>query len=386
MTISENFLPTELPVAGRLVAVIGHGPAAAVTAAALLEQGARVRVVAGRRADLTPSLADLAARSRIELVCSEYAAAVLDGAWLVYPRTGDRGLDRQISRDAQRARIWCIEPPTSVPRHAGEAGRVSIVGGGPGDPGLITVRGRQVLASADVVIHDRLAPLSLLAGLPSSTVLIDAAKLPGGTAMAQADINSHLLEHASQGKHVVRLKGGDPFVFGRGMEEVDACTAAGIPVEVVPGVSSATGVPALAGISLTHRGVAHAFTVVSGHLAPESDRSQLDWAAMARSGATLVLMMAVETLPSITSTLIAAGMDPSTPAATVQDGASARQAVVPSVLGRLAQDAAGVRPPAVTVIGPMAGRLADVSGSRLPEVGDCRYENTVAAAVDGKLA
>jgi uroporphyrin-III C-methyltransferase len=368
--MARDTLLVELPVADRLVVVAGHGPDAAALTAALLERGARVRVAAGDRTELTPSLADLAARGRVMLVARSCTSADLADAWLVYPRTGDPAEDLRIADEARRARVWCVPANRAAngratngnghrPDAAGTVGAVTIVGGGPGDPELITVRGLRALGAADVVVHDRLAPLALLADLPATTTLIDAAKLPGGTAMPQAEINRQLIEHARLGLRVVRLKGGDPFVFGRGMEEVDACRAAGIPVTVVPGVTSATAVPGLAGITLTHRGLAHAFTVVSGHLAPNSDRSRLDWAAMARSGATLVLLMAVETLPTITESLLAAGMDPNTPAATVQEGGTPRQTMVRSVLGRLVADTARVRPPAVTVIGPAVAHRAE---------------------------
>jgi uroporphyrin-III C-methyltransferase len=384
MTTSEA-LPLELPVVGRLAVVTGRGPRAAAAAAALLGRGARVRVVAGPAADPTPSLADLAARGRIELICHRCTATDLDGAWLVYPRDDDPAENARISAAAYCARIWSVEAAVGEGRASGTTGTVTIVGGGPGDAGLITVRGSRALSTADVVVHDRLAPLSLLADLPPTTLLIDAAKLPGGTAMPQAEINQHLIEQARLGRHVVRLKGGDPFVFGRGMEEVDACVGAGIPVDVVPGVTSAVGVPGLAGISLTHRGLAHAFTVVSGHLAPESDRSGLDWATMAHSGATLVLMMAVQTLPSITAALLAAGMDPQTPAATIQDGGSARQVVVRSVLNRLADDAAGIRPPAVTVIGIVAAHVAGYDGVPVGS-GERLAPSMASSAVDGGVA
>jgi uroporphyrin-III C-methyltransferase len=210
------------------------------------------------------------------------------------------------------------------------------------------------------VVFDRLAPVALLADLPATTMLIDASKVPGGRSMPQDQINGHLVEHALAGRRVVRLKGGDAFVFGRGMEEVESCVAAGVPVEVVPGVSSVTGVPALAGISLTQRGITHAFTVVSGHVAPETDPSRVDWGALAKAGATLVLVMAVETMPQIAASLLAAGMDPDVPTVTVQEGGSARQRIVRSTLSRLAADTADVRPPAITVVGEVVGRRVDV--------------------------
>ncbi|CAN5240369.1 uroporphyrinogen-III C-methyltransferase [soil metagenome] len=352
-------LSLTVSVADRLVVIVGAGPRAAAATAAALDRGALVRVISGTNQQPTASLSDLAQRGKIDLVTRHYRCHFLQGAWLVYPRTGDPELDERVTSDATKARIWCVQnsPPAPAEVRSPE-GKVSIVGGGPGDPGLITVRGIQLLERADVVIHDRLAPVSLLSDLPATTIVIDAAKSPGGAGMAQAEINRHMVDHAHLGRHVVRLKGGDPFVFGRGLEEAEACAAAGVAVEVVPGVTSAISVPALAGISLTHRGIAHAFTVISGHLAPDSDRSRLDWAAMVASGVTLVLMMAVETLPSIAAALLAAGMDPDTPTVSIQDGASPRQTVVHSRLGRLARDASAIKPPAITVIGPVVARQA----------------------------
>ena len=154
---------------------------------------------------------------------------------------------------------------------------MAIIGGGPGDPGLITVRGRQLLAEADVVLTDRLAPRSLLDELRDDVEIIDAGKIPYGRAMAQEHINAALISHAQAGRFVARLKGGDPFVFGRGAEEVLACLRAGVPVTVVPGVTSAVGVPASAWIPVTHRGVAQEFHVVSVHVPPGDERSTVNW-------------------------------------------------------------------------------------------------------------
>ena len=159
---------------------------------------------------------------------------------------------------------------------------VALVGGGPGDPELITVRGRRLLARADVVVVDRLAPRELLDELPPHVEVVDAAKIPYGRAASQDVINATLIEQAKAGKFVVRLKGGDSYVFGRGYEELLACAAAGVPVTVVPGVTSAFAVPAVAGVPVTHRGVAHEVVVVSGHVAPDDERSLVDWNALAR--------------------------------------------------------------------------------------------------------
>jgi uroporphyrin-III C-methyltransferase len=242
--------------------------------------------------------------------------------------------------------------PGSAPR-----GRVVLVGGGPGDPGLITVRGRERLAEADVVVVDRLAPLAVLDGLRADVEVIDVGKIPRGRFTPQESINDLLVQHARAGRTVVRLKGGDPFVFGRGREEVDACVAAGVPVEIVPGVTSAVAVPGLVGVPATHRGLSQGFTVVSGHAAPGDPGSTLDWAALARGGTTLVLLMAVETLPAIAAALLAGGLDAATPVACVEDGGLPTQRVLAGTLesaGAVAR-AGHLRPPAVIVVGAVAG-------------------------------
>jgi histidinol-phosphate aminotransferase len=235
-------------------------------------------------------------------------------------------------------------------------GRVTLVGGGPGDPGLITVRGAERLAEADVVITDRLVPVRVLENLAPGSTVVDAAKIPGTPGPSQDRINRLIVEHALAGRRVVRLKGGDPYVFGRGMEEVEACRAAGVPVEVVPGVSSSVAAPALAGIPVTHRGLTQGFTVVSGHLPPDDPASTVDWAALARSGPTLVLLMAVRTLPAITATLLDAGLPADTPAACVENGGTPRQRVLTGDLAEIADIARDghLRAPAVTVIGAVA--------------------------------
>jgi uroporphyrin-III C-methyltransferase/precorrin-2 dehydrogenase/sirohydrochlorin ferrochelatase len=193
----------------------------------------------------------------------------------------------------------------------------------------------------------------LLAELGAHVEVIDASKIPYGRAMAQQAINDVLIEHARAGRFVVRLKGGDPYVFGRGFEEVEACVAAGVACTVVPGISSAIAVPALAGIPVTHRGVAHEFSVVSGHIGPDDPESLTDWAALARMRGTIVLLMAVDKLPAITAALVEYGRDAATPAAVVQEGSTAGQRVIRAPLGELAAAArqAGIRPPAIAVIG-----------------------------------
>ncbi len=239
---------------------------------------------------------------------------------------------------------------------------VALVGGGPGDPGLITVRGRQLLADAEVVVTDRLAPRSLLDELPPDVEIIDAAKIPYGRAMAQDHINAALIENALAGRFVVRLKGGDPFVFGRGAEEVLACARAGVPVTVVPGVTSATAVPAAAFVPVTHRGLTQQFHVVSAHVAPGDERSTIDWAALGRSTGTIVLLMAVERLGAIADTLIRHGRVSTTPVTVIQDGTLPTQHTVTATLGTVADQAAatGIRPPAVVVVGEVVNIAAQI--------------------------
>jgi uroporphyrin-III C-methyltransferase len=235
-------------------------------------------------------------------------------------------------------------------------GVVTLVGGGPGDAGLVTVAGRDAIAAADVILTDRLVPRAALEWARPGAEIIDVAKVPGGRSTEQEEINRLLIEHAKAGNDVVRFKGGDSFVFGRGGEELVACADAGIEARVIPGVSSATAVPAVAGIPLTHRGLTQAFTVVSGHVPPGHPDSTVDWAALARSGSTLVVLMGVRTLPLITAALLDGGLAPSTPAAVVADGALPSQRVIRADVTTIATAAheAGVGPPAVTVIGDVA--------------------------------
>ncbi|MFJ5600219.1 uroporphyrinogen-III C-methyltransferase [Micromonospora parva] len=239
------------------------------------------------------------------------------------------------------------------------AGRVALVGAGPGDPELITVKGWRLLTEADVVVADRLVPGLLLDELRPDVELVDASKIPYGPSRAQEEINQILVDRALAGAVVVRLKGGDPYVFGRGGEELLACTAAGVPVTVVPGVTSSIAAPAAAGIPVTHRGVAHEFTVVSGHLAPDSPASLVRWDALAGLHGTLVILMGLKNLAAITATLIAHGRPPQTPAAVVQEATTGTQRILRSTLGEVAADllAADLRPPAVVVVGDVVGTL-----------------------------
>ena len=393
--------PVSLRLAGRRVVVVGGGTVALRRVAGLRAAGADVLVVAP---ELSTSLADLAARGLITAHRSHYQVSDLAGAWLVLACTDQPAVNAAVAADAERLRVWCVraddaeasaawtpavgrtlEATIAVnaarnPRRAatlrdlcvdtveaaardgsatvppGAGGQVWIIGGGPGDPGLITVAGMQRLRTADVVITDRLAPASLLADLAPEVLVIDAAKVPGGASARQEAINAALIEHARAGRSVVRLKGGDPFVFGRGMEEVEACRAAGVPVAVVPGVSSAVSVPASAGIPVTHRGLSQGFTVVSGHVSPSDPRSTVNWGALARSGTTLVLLMAVEHLAAIADTLIAAGLPAGTASACVADGWTDGQQVVSAPLSGLAAAVRNraITSPAVVVVGDTA--------------------------------
>ena len=408
--------PVGLRLHGRRVVVVGGGQVAHRRVAGLLEAGARVTVVSPA---LTPALEAMVEPGRLTWVRLPYAPGDLAGAWYAVAATDDPVVNAAVVEEAERDRIFCARADDrsassawtpAVGRHgelvvgvhgggdpqravgvrdavvsgltdgsiADRAGRpepgrrsggVVLVGGGPGDPGLITVRGRQALAQADVVIADHLAPLSLLASLPADVEVIDASKLPRGRSMGQEHINELLVQRALAGKRVVRLKGGDPFVFGRGREEIDACSAAGVPVEVVPGVTSAIAVPALAGIPVTHRGLTHEFVVVSGHLPPGHPDSLVDWAAIGRLRGTVVVLMGVETAPAIAAALVENGRSPDTPVGIVADGSTATQRTIRTTLAGLPRVVAaeGVRPPAVFVIGNVVG----LSGKTPPaDLGD----------------
>lgn len=237
-------------------------------------------------------------------------------------------------------------------------GHVTLVGGGPGAWDLITLRGLRALEAADVILTDHLGPTDELARLCDLTgkTVIDVSKLPYGRQVAQEETNRLLVEHARAGRRVVRLKGGDPFVFGRGHEEVIACSASGVPCEVVPGVTSAISVPGAAGIPVTQRGMVHSFTVVSGHLPPGHPGSLVDWAALARAGGTISVIMGVRNVGAITATLADAGLSPATPAAVIQEGTTTGQRSFRCTLGTLAATMAdhGVEAPAVYVIGDVA--------------------------------
>jgi uroporphyrin-III C-methyltransferase/precorrin-2 dehydrogenase/sirohydrochlorin ferrochelatase len=359
------------------------------------------------------ALEGLAERGQIDWHQRPYEPGDLHGAWLAMACTNVAAVNAEVLAAADKARIFCLraddasgasawmpatgrsgratvsvhadrdphtaaalrdaavaavetalrqDPKRLTQRRAQAAGsgRVILVGGGPGDPELLTLKGFQALADADVVVVDRLAPLAVLDGLREGVEIIDVSKVPRGRFTPQEEINDFMVSRAREGRVVVRLKGGDPFVFGRGMEEVVACKEAGVPVDVIPGVSSATAAPELAGIPLTHRGVSQGFTVVSGHAGPDDPRSRLDWGALARGGTTLVVLMGVENLSSIVGALVDAGRDGDTPVACVMDGGLPSQQVVLTSLAMIvsAGPPAELRSPAVTVIGAVAAYAA----------------------------
>jgi uroporphyrin-III C-methyltransferase/precorrin-2 dehydrogenase/sirohydrochlorin ferrochelatase len=393
--------PIGLRLDGRKVLVVGGGTVATRRVPALLEAGAQVLLVAP---EITPALRALVDAGRLRWLPRRFEPSDVDGAWLVQVAVDDRLAAAAVSAAAGERRVFCVRAddkgaasawtpavtrhgPVTVavlgggdprramavrdgiragladgsldagPAHPGPG--VALVGAGPGDPELMTVKGRRLLAQADVVVADRLVPGLLLDELRPDVELVDASKIPYGPARAQDEINRILVERARAGRFVVRLKGGDPYVFGRGGEEVLACAAAGVPVTVVPGVTSAVAAPAAAGIPVTHRGVAHEFVVVSGHVAPDDPRSLADWPTLARLRGTLCVLMGLNHLPAIVAVLLAHGRPADTPVAVVQEGTTTVQRVIRAPLDRIVEAVANgqVRPPAVVVIGAVVDTL-----------------------------
>lgn len=390
--------PLLLDLTGRAVLVVGAGAVGVRRARDLHEAGAVVHMVAPTAAE------DVAQMPDVRWTQRPFVDADLDGVWLVVAATDSAAANARVAQLAHARQLFCVradqagagtartpavlrrDPVTIAvnggddPRRAARLrdaialaldtgalisrpvrpavrGSVTLVGGGPGDPELITVRGRRLVAEAEVVVVDRLAPRELLAELSDDVELIDCGKSAHRHNLTQEQINEVLIERAQRGLRVVRLKGGDPFVFGRGGEEVQACIAAGVDVSVVPGLSSVVAAPALAGIPLTHRGIAGDFAVVSGHLDPGRPRDGgLDWPALATGPDTLVLLMAMERLDDVARTLIAHGRSADTPAAVVHRASTPAQHVVRASLTSLAAACAraGVGAPAVVVIGAVA--------------------------------
>ncbi len=270
---------------------------------------------------------------------------------------------------------------------------VFLVGAGPGDPGLLTRRGAEVLAAADVVVYDRLAAAALLDLAPATAERVSVGKAPGRAEATQDEINALLVRHARAGRRVVRLKGGDPFVFGRGGEEAEALRAAGIAFEVVPGVTSALAAPAYAGIPVTHRGLARHVTIVTGHEDPTQDGAGVDWATLARAGGTLVVLMGASRIDAIAAQLRAAGLPADTPVAAVQRGTRPDQVTVRATLATIGD--AAPDPPAAIVIGavaaldfawferrPLFGRTVVVTRAREQASGLRATLETLGAAVE----
>ncbi len=243
-------------------------------------------------------------------------------------------------------------------------GKVYLVGAGPGDPSLITVRGLELLRRADVVVYDRLVDPDLLCNARQDAELIYAGKATDHHTLPQCDINALLIDRARRGQQVVRLKGGDPFVFGRGGEEALALVEAAIPFEVVPGVTSAIAVPACAGIPVTHRGIASSFTVVTGHEDRKRTETGIDWGAIARSKGTLVFLMGVSNLATIVRELVENGRPPDTPAAVIERGTTAQQRVVTGTLMNIRERAqeANIQPPAITIVGKVVTLREAIGG------------------------
>ncbi len=386
--------PAGLRLRDRKVVVVGGGQVAQRRVPALLAAGARVTLVSPQ---VRPALEGMAAE--FDWIPRGFAPSDLDEAWYVIAATDDTQVNEAVSVAAEERRIFCVrsddgerasawtpavgrhgnvtvavlgnrEPRQSAALrddiltalregHLTESGAldrspgVVLVGGGPGDPELVTVAARHALASADVVVADRLAPRELLDELPSTVELIDVAKLPRGRSARQEYINELIVERARAGQRVVRFKGGDNFVFGRGFEEVQVCREAGVPVTIVPGLTSSVAVPALAHIPVTHRGITHEFTVVSGHLPPGHPDSLVEWPALARMRGTVVILMGVENAAAIAAALISGGRRDKTPVAVVVDGTMPTERTVLARLDTLADRllAEQVRPPAIIVIG-----------------------------------
>ena len=388
--------PSGLRLAGRRVVVVGGGHVAQRRVPGLIAVGADVVVVSP---EVTPAVEGLVGGGEITWHRRGFEESDLDEAWYVIAATDDRAVNERVSAAAEERRIFCVRSDDApratawtpaVGRHAGvtvavvgnreprrsarirdaivaglrdgaitaphdseRTAEVGLVGGGPGDPELVTVAARRALSEADVVVADRLAPRELLDELSPDVELVDVAKLPRGRSAAQEEINRVIVDRALAGKRVVRFKGGDSFVFGRGYEEAIACAEAGVPCRVVPGLTSAISVPAVAGIPVTHRGVAHEFTVISGHLPPGHPESLVEWPAVARLRGTVVLLMAVQNLPAIAEALLDGGREPGTPVAIVSEGTMPGERTVLSTLEKVGEAVVSeqVRPPAIVVVG-----------------------------------
>lgn len=390
-----DLYPTSLRLLGRPVLVVGGGTVAARRAKALLDAGAQVTLVAPV---LCAPARELADAGLVRWHARGYESSDMADAWYVVAASDSKDVDRQVAADAEVNRVWCVNHSSAqesaawtpavatvedvkvavnaggdplravairnaiaaaletgdlpLQRYRNNAnslakhrGQVALVGGGPGAEDLITVRGRRLLAEADVVVADRLGPRGLLETLGENVRIIEVGKTPGHHPVPQAEINAILVREAKAGNRVVRLKGGDPYVLGRGGEEAIACRENGVDVEVVPGVTSAVSVPAAAGIPVTHRGLAKAFTMISGHEELENVPHGSDH--------TVVLLMGVGTLNRSMPILEAAGRGSDCPVAIIENGFAMNQRVTIGTLGTIVSlaQAGQVRNPAVVVVG-----------------------------------
>jgi uroporphyrin-III C-methyltransferase/precorrin-2 dehydrogenase/sirohydrochlorin ferrochelatase len=378
---NETIYPIGLRLAGRKVVVVGGGVVGTRRVRGLLEVGARVVLISPNATDELTRLADA---GEIEWFDRGFQAGDLAGAWLVHTATGVAEVDAAVTAEAEASQILVVNAAEAEkstawvpaiardgaltvaafgggePRRATAlrdqivssvfnnepqvAGTVALIGGGPGDPDLVTLRAKKLLAGADVVVYDRLSPFQLVEELqPRAKAglvdLIDVGKAPDNHPVPQDEINAILVREAKLGKRVVRLKGGDPYVFGRGGEELIACAEAGIEVEVVSGISSSISVPAIAGIPVTHRGVATSFTVVTGHEAVRNIAGGRDH--------TVVILMGVSTLAESATALAAEGRGSDCPVAIIEDGFGPNQRVTIATLGTIASiaEATGVKAP-----------------------------------------
>lgn len=390
-----------LRLAGRDVLVVGAGHVAERRIPRLLAAGARVRVVAP---EATDPVAALAAAGQVTWLQRTWEPGDGDPAWYVLALTDQPAVNAAVAAEAEARRTFCVRGDDAVlgtaytpatadagglsvgvvgdrnPRRSARVrdallhslregpdgasllprptpGTVTLVGGGPGDPGLITVAGRRAVQAADVILYDRLAPLPVLDDARPDALRIPVGKAPNGPFVPQERINDLLVEHARAGRAVVRLKGGDNFVFGRGGEEWQFCAEHGVPVHVIPGVTSSVAGPALAGIPVTHRSLVQGFTVVSGHVAPGDPRSTVDWEQLARTGTTLVILMGVAQIGSISEALVRGGLRASTPVAVIADASHPSMRVLRSSLDGVAaaMRTADIQPPALVVVGEVAG-------------------------------
>ncbi len=354
------------------VLVVGGSSVAERVIPRFIDAGAQVTVC--EAGDVTTVIEAWANDGTIDLYRTAFAPAmswgkalmvVCDPAWL--RQVSLEGKRRGILVDDETGVAAPLTPVAVTGRRASRAGNlagtVALVGGGPGHPGLITVEGRRLLRVADVVVADHLGPTALLSELEPDVEVIDAGKLPFGGAKEQERINQLLVDRASQGLFVVRLKGGDPYIFGRGYEEQQRLIDAGIPVTVVPGVSPVTSVATAAGIPMTLRGVNHDFTVVSGHVSPGSPKSLVNWQALAKMTGTIALIMAVKNAGKIADVLIKHGRAADTPVAVIQDGTLKVQRQIMctlDTLGRTIHDQR-IKPPATIVIGELATRMKETN-------------------------